>query len=119
VAWWEDTPGFLYTPTGRERLNGRRVRGPMSSPWAKTVTVDHPTRSQDAYLKLIEDLFLSGQRLDPKTDERPDRRPTVREEVRIPGDLVEKSDLTQEPLPPVVLPAKPSSPPGTPGPTKT
>lgn len=36
---------------------------------------------------IIEDDFLGGQRLDPKTDGRPGPRPTVREDVAELGDL--------------------------------
>ena len=58
--------------------------------------------SFDAYLKLIEDLFLSHERLDPETLSRPDSRPTVREEVAILGDLL-KDSTSWDPLPPVIL----------------
>jgi hypothetical protein len=64
--------------------------------------VDHQLLSHDAYLRFIEDVFLSGQRLDPTTDGRPDSRPTVRE--RLTGDLMKAFDFQQKPLPPVVLP---------------
>jgi phospholipase C len=66
--------------------------------------------SSDAYLKLIEALFLNGQALDPKTDGRPDSRPTVREKVRVLGDLRKEFDFHQQPLPPLILPQHP--PPG-------
>ncbi len=54
-------------------------------------------------MKLIEDRFLDGERLDPKTLSRPDSRPTVREEVGILGNLLREFDFTQEPLPPLIL----------------
>jgi phospholipase C len=54
-------------------------------------------------LKLVEDLYLSGQRLDPKTDGRPDSRPTVRESARILGDLRRDFDFDQDPIAPLVL----------------
>jgi LysM repeat protein len=63
--------------------------------------------SFDAYLKLIEDLFLGGQRIDPKTDGRPDPRPTVREDAPELGDLLEDFDFSQPPRAPVVLPPYP------------
>jgi phospholipase C len=63
--------------------------------------------SSDAYLKFIEDDFLGGQRLDPKTDGRPDPRPTVRENVRILGDLRKEFDFTQKPRPPLILKLRP------------
>ncbi len=53
--------------------------------------VDHQLLTSDAYLKLIEDLFLGSARLDPNTDGRPDSRPDVRENVAGLGDL--RNDL--------------------------
>jgi phospholipase C len=82
---------------------GIRVPGLMISPWAKAGTIDSQVLTFDAYLKLIEDLFLSSARLDPDTMSRPDSRPTVREKVRILGNLLREFDFTQDPLPPLVL----------------
>ncbi len=85
------------------------------SPVLATVSGEPVTQAQfDAYLKLIEDLFLGGNRLDPKTDGRPDSRPTVREEVKILGDLLLEFDFDQEPLPPLILDPHPE-----PGPAST
>ncbi len=69
---------------------------------------DEPTGNLDTktgreILKLIEDLYLGGQRLDPKTMSRPDARPTVREDLPILGDLLKEFDFSQDPLPPLVL----------------
>ena len=55
-------------------------------------------------MKFIEDDFLGGARIDPATDGRPDRRPTVREAVSILGDLRRDFDFTQKPRPPEILP---------------
>jgi hypothetical protein len=77
------------------------------SPYAKHGYIDHRTLSFDAYLKFIEDDFLGGQRLDPKTDGRPDPRPTVRESMRGLGDLRKDFDFTQKPRPPLILPPRP------------
>jgi phospholipase C len=87
-----------------------RVPGLVISPYAKRGYVDHQTLSFDAYLKFIEDDFLGGQRLNPKTDGRPDPRPDVREDEPILGDLLNDFDFNQPPRPPVLLPANP--PPG-------
>jgi hypothetical protein len=73
------------------------------SPWAKPGFIDHQVLSYDAYLKLIEDRFLGGARLDPSTDGWPDPRPTVREDVAILGDLADDFDFSQQPLPPLIL----------------
>src|SRR4029453_17846995 len=86
---------------------GLRVPAMLISPYARRGMVDHQTLSFDAYLKLIEDLFLNGQRIDPKTDGRPDPRPNVRENAKILGDLLTEFDFTQAPRPPMILPLHP------------
>ena len=78
------------------------------SPYAKKGYIDHQMLSFDAYLKFIEDDFLGGQRLDPKTDGRPDPRPDVRENESILGDLTTDFDFTQKPRPPIVLSPHPA-----------
>jgi phospholipase C len=103
---WDDWGGFYdHVKPPRVDANGYGIRVPglMISPWAKAGTIDSQTLSFDAYLKLIEDLFLTGERLDPSTLSRPDSRPTVREEVRILGNLLREFDFGQEPIPPLVL----------------
>jgi phospholipase C len=82
---------------------GLRVPGLVISPYAKRGYIDHQILSFDAYLKFIEDDFLDGERLDPKTDGRPDPRPYVREDVPLLGDLTPDFDFTQAPRPPLVL----------------
>ena len=79
---WDDWGGFydhVAPPTVDVNGYGLRVPGIVISAYAKAGFVDHQTLSFDAYLKFIEDDFLSGQRLDPRTDGRPDPRPDVRE----------------------------------------
>ena len=80
---------------------GIRVPGLVISPYARQGYIDHQTLSFDAYLKLIEDRFLGGQRIDPATDGRPDSRPTVREDVPVLGDLTKDFDFSQAPRPPL------------------
>jgi hypothetical protein len=81
---------------------GIRVPGLMISAWAEAGTIDSQTLSFDAYLRLIEDLFLGERRLDPATMSRPDSRPTVREEVDVLGNLLREFDFTQEPIAPLI-----------------
>ena len=81
--------------------------GLVISAYAKKGFIDHQTLSFDAYLKLIEDAFLGGQRLDPKTDGRSDPRPSVRETEPQLGDLLSDFDFTQAPRAPLVLPENP------------
>ena len=108
---WDDWGGFydhVVPPVVDENGYGLRVPGLVVSPYAKQGYIDHQTLSFDAYLKFIEDDFLNGQRLDPKTDGRPDPRPTVREDVPILGDLSNDFDFSQTPRSPLVLSTQPT-----------
>jgi len=104
----------LVPPMIDQNGYGLRVPGLVISPYAKQGYIDHQTLSFDAYVKFIEDDFLNGQRLDPKTDGRPDPRPTVRENVAQLGNLVNDFDFNQSSRPPILLPVNP-----TPGPAST
>ncbi len=109
---WDDWGGFydhVVPPKVDELGYGLRVPGIVISPYAKQGYVDHQTLSFDAYDKFIEDDFLGGQRLDPATDGRPDPRTTVRENVKILGDLTNDFDFNQKPRPPVLLPEDPQT----------
>jgi hypothetical protein len=64
--------------------------------------------SFDAYNKFIEDDFLGGARLNPRTDGRPDPRPDVRENAGILGNLITDFNFKQKPRRPVLLPLNPS-----------
>ena len=110
---WDDWGGFydnVVPPKVDINGYGLRVPGLVISPYAKKGFIDSQTLSFDAYLKLIEDIFLNGQRLNPATDGRPDPRPTVRENVPQLGDLLGDFDFSQAPRAPLVLPTNP--PPG-------
>ena len=103
---WDDWGGFYdHVPPPEVDQMGYGIRVPslLISPYARQGFIDHQTLSFDAYLKLIEDRFLNGERLDPVTLGRPDSRPIVREEVDILGDLSEGFDFTQDPRPPLIL----------------
>ena len=82
---------------------GIRVPGLLISPWARLNYIDHQLLSFDAYNKLIEDLFLGSQRLDPNTDGRWDPRPDVRENYPGLGNLLTEFNFFQKPLPPTLL----------------
>jgi phospholipase C len=106
---WDDWGGFydhVQPPSVDPIGYGLRVPGLLISPWARG-GVDHATYSFDAYLKLIEDLFLAGARLDPATDGRPDSRPVVREEEPILGNLLSEFDFTSNPRHRLCLDATP------------
>jgi phospholipase C len=110
---WDDWGGFydhVAPPVVDGAGYGLRVPGLVISPFAKRGFIDHQTLSFDAYLKFIEDDFLSGARLDPATDGRPDSRPDVRESMPQLGDLTRDFDFSRPPRPPVILPLYP--PPG-------
>ncbi len=107
---WDDWGGFydhVKPPVVDGQGYGLRVPALVISPYAKRGYIDHQTLSFDAYLKFIEDDFLHGQRLDPKTDGRPDSRPHVRENAKILGNLANDFDFRQTPRPPLTLPLHP------------
>ncbi len=107
---WDDWGGFydqLVPPRVDALGYGIRVPALVISPYAKQGYIDHQTLSFDAYLKFIEDDFLHGQRLDPRTDGRPDPRSTVREAVSQLGDLASDFNFDQAPRAPLLLPTDP------------
>jgi phospholipase C len=107
---WDTWGGFydhVLPPKVDQNGYGLRVPTIVISPYAKQGKVDHQTLSSDAFVKFIEDDFLGGQRLDPRTDGRPDPRITVREDVPILGDLQKDFDFGQAPRRPVLLPVHP------------
>ena len=103
---WDDWGGF-YDHVRPPRVDtfgyGLRVPALVISPYAKRGYIDHQTLSFDAYLKFIEDDFLHGRRLNPKTDGRPDPRPDIRENAKILGDLAADFDFHQRPRKPLLL----------------
>ncbi|GCE24388.1 alkaline phosphatase family protein [Dictyobacter kobayashii] len=109
---WDDWGGFydhVTPPTVDQNGYGLRVPGLVISAYARQGYIDHQTLSFDAYLKFIEDDFLNGSRIDPKTDGRPDPRPDVRENAAILGNLVNDFDFSQAPRKPLVLSASPTT----------
>jgi phospholipase C len=107
---WDDWGGFydhVEPPRVDRNGYGIRVPGLLISPWAKAGTIDSQILSFDAYLKLIEDVFLMSERLNPRTISRPDARPTVREKVPILGNLLRDFDFRQDPIPPLILDPRP------------
>ncbi len=103
---WDDWGGFydhVTPPSVDQNGYGLRVPAMVISPYAKQGYIDHQTLSHDAYVKFIEDDFLNSQRLDPKTDGRPDLRPDVRENNPQLGNLVSDFNFNQTPRQPIVL----------------
>jgi phospholipase C len=110
---WDDWGGFydhVVPPRVDQNGYGLRVPALVISPYARKGFIDHQVLSFDAYNKFIEDAFLNGARLDPRTDGRPDPRIDVRENARILGNLIADFDFNQKPRRPVLLPVHP--PPG-------
>jgi phospholipase C len=116
---WDDWGGF-YDHVAPPRVDangfGLRVPGIVISAYARRGHIDSTTMSQDAYVKFIEDDFLGGQRLDPKTDGRPDPRISVRETLPQVGSVLGAFDFTQPPRPAMVLPVHPGPGPASLGP---
>jgi phospholipase C len=107
---WDDWGGFydgVVPPAVDQNGYGLRVPGIVISPYARKGYIDHQTLSSDAYLKFIEDDFLGGARLNPRTDGRPDRRPDVREDAPQLGNLVSDFNFSQPPRKPFLLPTNP------------
>ena len=122
---WDDFGGFFdhvtppivdFTASNQQVLGyGLRVPGLMISPYARAGMIDHALYSHDAYATLIENLFLSGARLDPDALGTPDNRPDIRDAITSAkfldghvepiGNLLDEFDFTQPPLPPLVLSA--------------
>jgi phospholipase C len=109
---WDDWGGFydhVTPPHVDQNGYGLRVPGIVISPYARKGFIDRQILSHDAYVKFIEDVFLGGMRIDPKTDGRPDPRPDVRERVKILGDLAADFDFHQQPRAPLLLPTHPAA----------
>ena len=109
-VFWDDWGGF-YDHVKPAQVDGEgyglRVPALVISPYARRGYVDHQVLSSDAYLKFIEDDFLNGSRIDPRTDGRPDSRPDIRENAKILGNLANDFDFSQKPRPPLILPLHP------------
>ncbi|MGI8968653.1 MAG: alkaline phosphatase family protein [Chloroflexota bacterium] len=109
---WDDWGGFydhVMPPKVDGNGYGLRVPALVISPYARKGYIDHQTLSFDAYLKFIENDFLGGQRLDPKTDGRPDRRPDVRENAKALGTLDSDFNFQQTPRQQFLLPTNPKT----------
>jgi phospholipase C len=109
---WDDWSGFydhVRPPHVDQNGYGLRVPALVISPYAKRGYIDHQTLSFDAYAKFIEDDFLHAQRINPKTDGRPDPRPDVREQSSKLGNLIDDFNFTQAPRSPVILPVHPKT----------
>ncbi len=107
---WDDWGGFydhVRPPAVDENGFGLRVPGLVISPYARTGFIDHSVLSQDAYVKFIEDDFLSSMRINPRTDGRPDRRPDVRESLPQVGSVMRDFNFAQAPRRPLLLPLHP------------
>jgi phospholipase C len=107
---WDDWGGYSdHVRPPRQKIGGvtkvmygPRVPAMTISPWLGVGVVDRQTLSFDAYLKLIEDLFLSGKRLGVATPTGlgSDGRPTpVRENMPGLGNLLDEFDFHRTPMP--------------------
>lgn len=109
---WDDWGGFYdqVVPPQIDALGlGIRVPGLVISPYAKAGYIDHQTLSYDSYIKFIEDDFLGGAAINPQTDGRPDPRPSVRENSKVLGNLINDFNFSQVPRSPLILSTDPKS----------
>ena len=93
LVTWDEWGGFydhVVPPVIDGQGYGFRTPLLVIGPMVKQGHIDHQLLSTDAYLKLIEDVFLNGERIDAN-DGRPDSRPDVRENTPGLGDL--RNDL--------------------------
>ncbi|MGN6676929.1 MAG: alkaline phosphatase family protein [Streptosporangiaceae bacterium] len=107
---WDDWGGFydhVVPPRVDQNGYGLRVPALVISPYARNGYIDHQILSFDAYNKFIENDFLHGARLNPRTDGRPDPRPDVRENARLLGNLGADFNFRQQPRRPLILPIHP------------
>jgi len=107
---WDDWGGFYdHVRPPRMDVNGYGFRVPslVIGPYARRGYIDHQQLSFDAFARFVEDDFLGSQRLDPKSDGRPDPRPSVRESARGLGNLVRDFNFNQKPRPATFLPLRP------------
>ncbi len=105
---WDDWGGFydhVKPPVIDGNGYGFRVPALVISPYARRGLIDHQQLSFDAFNKFIEDDFLHGQRINPRTDGRPDPRPDVRETEPGLGNLLRDFNFAQKPVAPLILPA--------------
>ena len=94
LVTWDEFGGFydhVIPPVIDGQGYGFRTPLIIVGPMVKKGYIDHQLLSTDAYLKLIEDTFLGGERID-NHDGRRDSRPDVRENTPGLGDL--RNDLT-------------------------
>ncbi len=111
VLVWDDWGGFydhVVPPKVDQNGFGLRVPSIVISPYSRPGFIDHQVLSFDAINKFIEDDFLSGERLDPRTDGRSDPRPKVRDALPGLGNLAADFDFTQAPQAPLILPLQPA-----------
>ncbi len=116
---WDDWGGFydhVAPPSVDENGYGLRVPGLVISPYARAGYVDKQVLSHDAYLKFIEDDFLSKGRLNPAADGRPDGRPDTREEAAGLGSITADFNFNQAPREPILLATHPEPGPASRGP---
>jgi phospholipase C len=110
---WNPLPWFDTVRRDHELRNVKPIRNFFAAarhnalPAVSWVIPNNHVLSFDAYAKFIEDDFLRCARIDPKTDGRPDPRPTVRENVAQLGNLASDFNFNQKARPPLILPLHP------------
>ena len=106
---WDNMGGFYDHEPPPFALDsegpGLRVGSILISPYAKAGFIDHRIATTDSYLKLIEDVFLDGERISQSG--RPDPRPDYRDQAKRLSDLLDAFDFSAPPRPALVLSTHP------------
>jgi len=120
---WDDWGGFYdHVAPPYLRANGKtgpvygfgiRVPAITISAYVKPGVVDHTIYTFDNYARFIEDMFANSARFSPSALGNPDSRPYIADSVTSAnkvgggtvqiGELINEFDLTQTPLPALVL----------------
>jgi phospholipase C len=109
---WDDWGGFYdHVMPLKFDANGfgLRVPGLVISPYARRGYIDHQRLTFDNYNRFIEYDFLNNRAINPRTDGRPDRRPSVRETSKQLGNMMLDFNFSQPPRPPEILPVNPAT----------
>ena len=110
VILWDDVAGFYdHEPppvTFPDNIGlGMRVPALLISPYSLNGYVDHQILSSDSLVKLVEDVFLNGERM--RNSGWTDPRPDYRDESTSLGNILSDFNFAKAPRAPMLLPLHP------------